>query len=465
MLVVSLAFAHPAPPAESGVPNTAQPPSILLIMADDLGVGEVGFNGQKRIRTPNIDALAAQGLRFSQAYSAAPVCAPARCALLTGRNMAHASIRDNKELQPEGQQPLPARDVTLAEALKMRGYVTACIGKWGLGPPGSEGDPLSQGFDHFFGYNCQRHAHNHYPTWLYRDREKITLKGNVPGNAMGQTYAPDLMRDAAVTFIRENKDQPFLLYFATTIPHAALQVPADSLAEYAGALEETPYDGKQGYQPHATPRAAYAAMVTRLDRDIGELLALLDQLGLTQNTIVIFTSDNGPTFNGGTDSAFFNSTAGLRGLKMQLYEGGIRVPLVVRWPGRIAAGGEIKLPVTHCDLLPTLAAIAGASGEVPADVDGMDLAPGLFGGDIPDSRPPLYWEAASGGFQQAVRIDEFKGVRRDVRKDANAPLELYNLGTDPGESSNIAEEHPDVVARMLAIMRQRTPSNIAEWNP
>lgn len=449
-------------------PAVAQPPqrpNILLIMADDLGAGEVGFNGQKRIRTPNIDALAAHGLRFSQAYSAAPVCAPARCALLTGRNMAHAAIRDNKELQPEGQQPLPARDVTLAEALKTLGYATACIGKWGLGPPGSEGDPLSQGFDHFFGYNCQRHAHNHFPTWLYRDREKITLEGNTQGNAMGETYAPDLMREAALSFIRENSDQPFFLYFATTIPHAALQVPADSLREYAGAFEETPYDGKQGYQPHPTPRAAYAAMVTRMDRDIGALLALLDELGLTQDTIVIFTSDNGPTFNGGTDSAFFNSTAGLRGLKMQLYEGGIRVPLVVRWPGRIAAGGEVKLPVTHCDLLPTLAAIAGASAEVPADVDGMDLAPALLGGEVPVSRPPLYWEAASGGFQQAVRIDEFKGVRRNLRKDPDAPLELYDLRIDAAETTDIAAQHPEIVARMLEIMRRRTPSDVSEWNP
>jgi arylsulfatase A-like enzyme len=206
-------------------------------------------------------------------------------------------------------------------------------------------------------------------------------------------------------------------------------------------------------------------MVTRMDRDIGVLLALLEELDLARDTIVIFTSDNGPTFNGGTDSVFFNSAAGLRGLKMQLYEGGIRVPLVIRWPGRIAAGGEVKLPVTHCDLLPTLAAIAGASGEVPADVDGLDLAPALFGGDVPDSRPPLYWEAASGGFQQAVRIDEFKGVRRNVRKEPNGPLELYDLRSDSSESTNVAAQHSEIVERMLEVMRRRTPSDIAAWNP
>src|SRR5689334_22715373 len=311
----------------AAAPDATRPPNVILIVADDLGRGDLGCYGQARIRTPALDALAQQGLRFTQAYACAPVCAPSRCGLLTGMHTGHAAIRDNKELMPEGQQPLPAGSVTLAELLRARGYATQAVGKWGLGPAGSEGDPACHGFEHFLGVYCQRQAQNHYPNWIYRGPARIPLAENRARRKGAGTYAPDLMREEALAFLRqhahEKRDQPFFLYCALTLPHAALQVPEESLREYAGAFPETPYDGSQGGLPHPTPRAAYAAMVTRLDRDVGLLLAELERLGLAQDTLVVFTSDNGPTNTSGVDPAFFDSTGGMRGLKWQLYEGGI----------------------------------------------------------------------------------------------------------------------------------------------
>jgi arylsulfatase len=436
--------------AEAGKPEKPAKPNIVFILADDLGWGELGCYGQQKIRTPHLDRLAAEGLRFTQHYSGSAVCAPSRCALLTGRHMGHAAIRDNREIKPEGQQPLPDAEITLAELLRGAGYASAAIGKWGLGPPGSEGDPRRQGFDHFFGYNCQRHAHNFYPAFLYRDAEKIALEGN-DGGATGKQYSHDLMEAEALAFIRQHKDRPFFLYLACTIPHLALQVPDDSLAEYLGKWDDPPYEGGKGYLPHKAPRAAYAAMVTRLDRSVGRVAALLKELGLDDRTLVLFSSDNGPTYDrlGGSDSEFFASAAGRRGLKGSLYEGGIRVPLVCRWPGRIRPGGTSDLASAFWDVLPTLCETAGI--RPPEHCDGISFLPTLLGRGEQRQHEFLYWEFPAYSGQQAVRLGNWKGVRRELNK-GRLQIELYDLAADPGEQNDLAAARPEVVARIEAIM-------------
>jgi len=459
-LLLACAFLVPSCRSR-GEPESQRAPNVVLIVADDLGYGDIGCYGQTKIRTPAIDGLAAQGMRFTQAYSGGPVCAPSRCCLMTGMNTSHAAIRDNKELLPEGQQPLPADSVTLAQLLHARGYASAAIGKWGLGPPGSAGDPRSHGFDHFFGYYCQRMAQNSYPSWIYRDHERVPLAGNGPRKPTGATYAPDLMREEALAFLRENAARPFFLYFATTVPHVALQVPDESIKEYAGAFPETPYQGQMGYLPHLTPRAAYAAMITRLDRDVGLILAELQRLGLSENTVVIFASDNGPTFAGGVDTKFFDSTAGLRGLKGSLYEGGIRVPLIVRWPGHVQAGSVANEPCANWDLMPTLARACGAS--VPDGLDGLDLGPRLAGGPAP-TRDFLYWEYADNGGWQAVRMGDWKAVRRNTQKNIPGTIELYELTQDPGESRDQAAQRPELVERARRAFATRSESPVPEWN-
>ena len=295
--------------------DPAPKPNIVLILADDLGYGELGSYGQKKIRTPRLDRMAADGLRFTQFYAGSPVCAPSRCCLMTGKHGGHAHVRDNRTIGKEGQTPLPAGTPTLARLLQQQGYATAAIGKWGLGPPGSEGDPLKQGFDLFYGYNCQAHAHNHYPSYLWLNDKHVELEGNDNG-LTGKQYANDLFEAQALKFVREHRKGPFFLYLPVTIPHVALQVPEDSLAEYKGKWEDPPYDGKkQGYLPHPAPCAAYAAMITRMDRTVGRVLNLLAELGLEKNTLVLFSSNNGPTHDaGGADHAFFESAGPLRGL-------------------------------------------------------------------------------------------------------------------------------------------------------
>jgi arylsulfatase A-like enzyme len=447
-------------------------PNIVFVLADDLGWGELGAYGQKKIRTPSLDRLAAEGMRFTRHYSGSPVCAPSRSVLLTGLHPGHTPIRDYKELQPEGQWPLPAATVTLAERLKARGYVTGATGKWGLGPPGSEGDPLKQGFDHFFGYNCQRQAHNHYPTYLYDDGRRVALDnppfaahqklaadadasaaGSYAGFA-GRQYAPDLQWDDARSFVRENRDRPFFLFVATTVPHLALQVPEDSLAEYRGVFPETPYRGDKQYLPTPTPRAAYAAMVTRMDREVGRLLDLLRELGLDERTIVVFSSDNGATYDvGGADSAFFGSAMALRGLKGSIYEGGVRVPAIVRWPGRVAPGSTSDRLTGFEDWAPTLVALAGGDAPAPGAVDGLSFADTLLGRPQ-EPRPFLYREFAGYGGQQSVRVGDWKAVRVGLDRpvEGRPKTELYDLAADPGETKDLAAEHPDVVARLEGVM-------------
>lgn len=458
-------------------------PNFIFILADDLGWGELGCYGQKIIRTPNIDRLAAEGMRFTQFYTGSPVCAPARCVLLTGKSSPRAYIRDNAEVQPEGQLPIPDEEITLAELLKQEGYITAIIGKWGLGPPGSTGDPLRQGFDFFFGYNCQRHAHNHYPTFLYRNHEKVLLDNpefpahqrfpegldpNQPANYArysGRQYAPDLMAEEAVEFIRRNKDRPFFLYFATTLIHLALQVPEDSLAEYLGQFPETPYLGDRGYTPHFAPRAAYAAMVTRFDRHVGMILAVLDELGLAEKTVVFLSSDNGPIFGPGAETVgvrgfgedIFNSTGPLSGRKGSVYEGGIRVPFIVRWKGTIAPGQVSDHIGAFHDVLPTIMEIVGR--KPPQDCDGISFLPTLLGQPGQKAHEYLVWEFYGYGGQQAVRMGRWKGIRVNCYKDPAGPIRLYDLETDIGETTDVAARHPGIVARMEEILvREHVPS-------
>jgi len=453
----------------------ARPPNIVFILADDLGYGDVGAYGQERIRTPNLDRLAAEGLRFTRHYSGSAVCAPSRCVLLTGRHPGHAQIRDNTEVQPEGQFPLEADTPTLPRLLQRLGYRTGAFGKWGLGPPGSPGDPLQQGFDRFYGYNCQRAAHNHYPDGLWDDRRRVALRNpsfpahqRLPANAdptnpdtyagyRGSDYAPDLIAAEAEAFLRREAGRPFFLYYATTLPHLALQVPGDSLAEYAGGFEDPPYDGSNAYLPHPSPRAAYAAMITRLDASIGRLMQVLRELGVDRNTLVVFTSDNGPLFDrlGGTDSAFFNSAGGLRGRKGSLHEGGVRVPCIVRWPGLRWTGVSDRVTGFE-DWLPTLLELAGGRDLVPPDVDGISFVPTLLGRRQRE-RPFLYREFPGYGGWQAVWRGDWKLVRHRPRPGGGMQppetVELFNLAEDPHEERNLAPDHPRRVRSMLDLAR------------
>jgi len=427
-----------------------RPPNIVYILADDLGYAEIGCYGQARIATPHIDDLAQAGMRFTQHYSGAPVCAPARCVLMTGKHTGHATIRDNGEHQPEGQEPIGAGEVTIAEVLRRGGYVTGCFGKWGLGYPGSEGDPLAQGFDRFFGYNCQRQAHNYYPRYLWRDDQRVELTGNDRG-ATGAQYSHDLIEAEALAFIRHHQDEPFFCYVPFTIPHLALQVPEPSLAEYRGRWPETPYTGKS-YLPHPTPRAAYAAMISHMDRSVGHIVELLDELELAGDTVVMFSSDNGVThLNRQVDAAFFASSGPLRGQKGSVFEGGIRVPLIARWPGHITAGSTSDFVSGFQDLLPTFAELAAQ--PVPAECDGVSLLPTLTGdAERQQPHPYLFWDFPGYGGQLAVRMGKWKAVRRGLKKHPDAPLQLFDLENDIGERHDLAAEAPEVAARMAEIM-------------
>lgn len=434
-------------------------PNIIYILADDLGHAEIGCYGQKKIKTPNLDKMAAQGLRFTQHYAGNAVCAPSRCVLMTGLHSGHAQIRNNSEMKPDGQQPIAADTVTIARLLKLAGYVTGMIGKWGLGMHDSTGDPQKQGFDHFFGYYCQRHAHNHYPTFLWRNAEKVPLDGN-PGKATGKQYSHDLFEQEALDFIRKNKDKSFFLYLPFIVSHVALQVPEDSLKEYKGLWDDPPYKGGKGYQPHDHPRAAYAAMVSRMDRTVGRILDLLRELNLDEDTIVIFSSDNGPTHEGvgGSDSIFFLSAGRLRGFKGSLFEGGVRVPMIVRWPGRTQPGRTTDLLSGFQDVLPTLCDIAGA--KTPEKLDGFSMLPTILGKGEQKKHDFLYWEFPGYGGQQAVRMGEWKAIRQNMHK-GNLQIQLFNLKADEGETTDVAGQNPAMLERALRIMReQHTPSKL-----
>jgi arylsulfatase A-like enzyme len=440
-----------------------RPVNVVLVVADDLGYGDLGCYGQTKIHTPHIDALARDGVRFTQHYSGAPVCAPSRCVLMTGQASGHASIRDNLEHSPEGQEPMAASDATIAELLRERGYVCGGFGKWGLGFPGSDGDPLRRGFDHFYGYNCQRHAHTYYPTYLWDDGERVELPGNVDidGDGRGDgelQYAQDLIDEALLAFLDANRERPFFCYVPCTLPHLALEIPDEELAPYLGAWDETPYTGAS-YTHHPTPRACYAAMVTRLDATVGKIVARLDALGLADDTLVLFTSDNGPTHVAAqVDVAFFESTGGLRGLKGSVFEGGLRVPLIARWPGRVEPGRVSAHICAFEDVLPTLCDVTSATP--PLAIDGLSFLPTLLGEPQPE-RAFLAWDFPGYGGQLAVRRGRWKAVRRDLVRNPDAPLELYDIELDPAETNDLAGDHPTIASELAALMLDaRTPPTI-----
>ena len=431
-------------------------PNIIYILADDLGYGDLGCYGQKTIKTPNIDKLAAEGMRFTDHYAGSTVCAPSRCCLMTGLHTGHALIRGNARV------PLRPSDVTVAELLNEAGYSTGIVGKWGLGEPDSTGIPNKQGFDYWFGYLNQRHAHNYYPSYLWRNEEKVELKNEVnhviggrdrtPGGVATKRveYSHDLFAEEALSFVEKNKGNPFFLYLAFTIPHANNEAGNKGM--------EVP-----SYEPYADkdwpePQKGHAAMITRMDGDIGRLMAKLKELGLDNDTLVMFSSDNGPHKEGGGDPAFFNASGPLKGYKRALYEGGIRVPMIARWPGRIKAGSVSNHISAFWDFMPTCCELVGI--KVPEGIDGISMVPTLLGrpGEQQEHEY-LYWEFHEQGKRQAVRMGQWKGIRQNVAKNPDGPIELYNLEKDIGEANNIAVRHPSIVAKIEAYMKAaRTPS-------
>jgi arylsulfatase A len=468
LIVVCLTFLS----TQCTVATEPSKPNVVFILADDIGYREMGCFGQEKIQTPNIDRLARQGIGNA-------VCAPSRCVLLTGKDPGRAFVRDNRSTRPEGQWPIPDSEVTLGELFKQQGYTTGAFGKWGLGGPGSTGDPLRQGFDRFFGYLCQEHAHSFYPSYLWDNDKHLKLNNNppIPGHAglaadadpndprsydrfKGTDYAPDRMQSQALEFMRANKERPFFLYYPSTLPHVALHIPDDELKPYLElGWNDPPFTrAKGGYTPHFTPRAAYAAMVTRLDKEVGAVLDELDNLGLTKNTIVVFSSDNGTThLKDEVDYDFFNSVGELRGLKGSLYEGGIRVPTVVRFPGKIAAGTTSDYLSGFEDWIPTLMELVGAKVQLPKDTTGISIATVLQGKTQAD-RPYLYREFPGYGGQQSIRVGNWKAIRQGMAR-GNLETELYDLSTDVSESNNLAKQFPERVQRLERLMLQaRSPS-------
>ncbi len=429
--------------------DTSRPPNIVYIMADDLGYSDIGPFGQKKIRTPNLDRLAAEGTCFDQFYAGGSVCSPTRSVLMTGLHTGHTPIRGNHGRAGVQRVPLPAATVTVAEVLKSAGYATAIAGKWGLGEPGNEGIPNRQGFDLWFGYLNNDLAEFYFPEKIWKNETAITLPGN-RGGKRGQ-YSNDLMTDEILAFVDAQRAQPFFVYLAYTIPHSLFEVPDDSLAEYAGKFEEPPATGKGGKNNVAQPRATFAAMVTRLDREVGRVLARLEALGLKDDTVVFFCSDNGaPARDGLAD--FFGSTGKFRGFKGSLYEGGVHAPMIVRWPGKIAAGRRSDVPWGGWDFLPTAAALAGATP--PAGLDGSDVMP-LLRGQAPERERVFYWESHEKTFAQAVRVGHLKALRTAP----GAAIEVYDLRADPGESRDLAGSQRDFAARAEELFRtERTES-------
>lgn len=458
------------------------PPNILLIVADDLGYGELGSYGQQIIQTPNIDALAKEGMQFQQFYAGSPVCAPSRFVLLTGLHTGHSFIRGNDEWtergnvwnykeavknpQLEGQRPIPDSVLLMSEVLREANYQSAVIGKWGLGAPFTEGVPNQQGFDYFYGYNCQRQAHNLYPVHLWENERKVPLNNDTipPGTKLlansdpnsvesyfmqrQQDYGPARMHESAIDFIKKrNKEDPFLLYYASPLPHVPLQVPDEYVEKYRAIIgEEEPYLGQNGYFPNRYPKAAYAGMIDYLDHQVGELIQTLKDEGIYENTLIIFTSDNGPTYAGGVDAEYFNSAGQFPNdygrTKGFTYEGGIRVPMIASWPGKIAPGSKTDHISAFYDILPTVAEASGLSA--PSGIDGKSFLSVLKGEEPVNSHEYLYWEFPSYNGQQAVRMGKWKGIRTNMM-DGNLAIQLYDIETDPQETNDLSAEFPEVV--------------------
>ncbi|MDP6930527.1 MAG: arylsulfatase [Planctomycetota bacterium] len=432
------------------------PPNIVFILLDDAGYGDVSCFGQKKFATPNVDALAAGGMKFTQHYSGSTVCAPTRCCLMTGYHTGHAYVRGNREVKPVGQAPIPAETVTVAELMQGAGYKVGAFGKWGLGSPGSDGDPVHQGFDVFYGYNCQRNAHSYYPSFLFHNLDKVELDG--------KTYSQDLIMGQALDFIRANKDGPFFCYLPWTIPHAAMHVPESYAApfrEQFAQFEEV--IGRYKGPPVKNPVAAFAGMMVKMDEDVGRVMALLEELGIDENTLVIFSSDNGPHKEGGHKPDFFDSNGPLTGHKRDLTEGGIRVPTIAYWPGKIAAGSSTDLISAHWDFLPTACELAGV--EAPEGIDGISYLPTLLGEpDRQRQHDHLYWEFFERGGKRAARFGKWKAVQVNVHKDRNGPIQIFDLEADLAERNNLAEQKPGLVARAKKIFAEaHTPSPHWQW--
>ncbi|TRZ43517.1 arylsulfatase [Robertkochia solimangrovi] len=487
LIFIQVACKKPVDTAHSLV----QGPNIIYILADDLGYGELGAYGQKLIETPNIDALAADGMMFTQHYSSAPVCAPARYMLMTGSHSGHAFIRGNdewsergevwnfkaavKDASLEGQRPVPDSVIFFPQLLKDVGYTTGMSGKWGLGAPQTNSIPTRKGFDFFFGYNCQRQAHTYYPVHLYHNENRVFLGNDTipPGTKLPEnadpndpesysnytlkSYAPEVMFREMMNFIETNRDNPFFFYWASPIPHNPIQAPPKWVAYYQEKFgEEEPYTGQKGYFPHISPRAGYAAQISYLDENVGKLVAYLKRSGLYENTIIVFTSDNGVTYSGGTDGEFFNSSGPFGEVygkgKGFVYEGGIRVPMIVSWPGHVEAGSSTDLISAQYDVYATLAEITGFE---PGDNDGISFLPTLLGDpEGNELHDFLYWEFPEYGGQVAIRMGPWKVIRRNLKNEKiAATLELYNLDSDPEEALNVAEQHPEIIEKAAAIFK------------
>tara|TARA_B100001093_G_scaffold65457_5_gene55369 strand:+ start:2481 stop:3872 length:1392 start_codon:yes stop_codon:yes gene_type:complete len=453
LLITCLSF------AAAVATSTAKPkPNIIYILLDDAGYGDLSCYGQTKFLTPNIDRLASEGMKFTNHYAGSTVCAPTRSVIMSGLHTGHTPSRGNREIKPVGQFPIPAKTFTVAEALKKAGYATGAFGKWGLGNPGSEGDPINQGFDSFFGYNCQRNAHTYYPTWLFDDLRKIELDG--------KTYAHDLIMDKAVEWIDRQQDKPFFCFLPVTIPHAAMHVPERYASPFRKKFPE--FENKVGRygnnKPFAkNPAAQFAGMMTALDEGVGRVLQSLEKHQIDKNTIILLSSDNGPHKEGGHMPNYFNSNGGLRGFKRDLYEGGVRCPLLVRWPGKIKAGSTSDHISAHWDLFPTFCELAET--ETPEDLDGISFLPTLLGGSQ-EQHEYLYWEFFEGGGKRAARIGKWKAVQNQInRKGQNAPIEIYDLEGDRAETRDLAGQNSKVVARVREIFKQaHTPSPIWKFN-
>ncbi len=451
--------------------------NVVFILADDLGYGEVGCFGQKKIHTPNIDRLAKEGTKLTRHYSGAPVCAPARCTLMTGKHLGHAEIRGNRQASvsfpqfKEGQHPISAGIATLPATFQKAGYATAAIGKWGLGPVGSTGDPNKHGFDLFFGYNCQAIAHSYYPRFLWRNDQQVEINPTpVPGNAkplkgevtaetwIGRTYAPDLMVKEAREFIASNKSKPFFLYLAFIEPHMAIHPPLDRLDEYPRDWDTKPYRGEDGYLPHPRPRAAYATMISDLDRHVGTVREALENAAVLDETLIVFTSDNGATHDaGGADTKFFNSVGELRGRKGSVHEGGLRVPTLVRLPGKVKAGAENATPGFFPDWYPTLCAAAGL--KAPDDLDGINLWPALTNDAAVERTKPMLWVFPEYGGQVAVRLGDFKVMRRDLHTTKPSPWQVFDLAKDPNETTDVSAAHPELIKQAAELLKREASPN------
>lgn len=457
-------------------------PNIIYIYADDLGYGELGCYGQQKIRTPHIDKMAAQGIRFTQHYSGAPVCAPSRAILLTGKHSGHSYIRGNHELggfpdsSERGQMPLSSKEITIAELLKQKGYTSAIIGKWGLGMHYSEGNPNNQGFDYSYGFLDQKQAHNYYPTHLWENgiwdslhqsyldvHKKLNpnlVTDSIYDSFKGKTYAPDKMTSKALQFIDQKKSGPFFLYLPYTLPHVSLQVPDDYIEKYKGLFDEKPYFGDKGYVPTRYPLSTYAAMITYLDDQVGKIMQKIQDVGLDENTIIFFSSDNGATFAGGADPIFFKSVASLRGLKMDLYEGGIRVPLIARWPGKIKSGIVSDHISAQYDMFATIAELTGININ---KTDGISLLPTLLS-KKQKVHSYLYFEYPEKGGQLAIRMGGWKAIKTDLKKNPGALWELYNLKTDISETINLASKHPEIIKKVVSIVKkEHQKSHLDDW--